>query len=82
MKFTKRNSKYRYEGFMPFEFKNYEDQVAFELWAFGKCGEPYTIQKMYTWNSLHGEKLYLLADETMSDSLKKMYEIYEKEFPK
>jgi hypothetical protein len=39
-----------------------------------------TKELWYIWSSLHGEKLYLLADETMSDCLKKMHEIYEKEF--
>lgn len=60
---------------MTFEFKDSADQKAFERWAFGEMfpdqGNPFLV-----WNSLHGDKLRLKADDLIEESLKKMYALY------
>jgi hypothetical protein len=58
------------------QFKNHEDQQAFELWAFGRTGVDYEIPLMHSWNSKHGNKVWLLSSETIQESLKKMYALY------
>jgi hypothetical protein len=58
------------------QFKNHEDQQAFELWAFGRTGVDYEIQLMHTWNSKHGNKVWITPSETIPLSLKKMYALY------
>jgi hypothetical protein len=58
------------------EFKNHEDQQAFELWAFGETGVRYGEPLLHTWNSRHGNKLWVIPSEKISDSMKKMYELY------
>lgn len=58
------------------QFKNHEDQQAFELWAFGKTGMDYDLPLMHTWNSKRGNKVWLKASDKVQDSLEKMYAHY------
>ena len=61
------------------QFKNHEEQTAFELWAFGGTGVRYGEHLMHTFNSRHGKQLWITTDEVIKDSLEKMYELYVKE---
>jgi hypothetical protein len=61
------------------EFKSHEDQMAFEEWAFGYTPVRYAYSSMLEWNSRHGDKYMVKADETIQDSVSKMYELFEKE---
>jgi hypothetical protein len=60
-------------------FKDYEDQKAFELWAFGYNPTTGDIKDMNAFNSRHGDKVWLTPDELISDSIKKMYALYVEE---
>ena len=53
-------------------FSNYTEQNEFELWAFGKSPVSYDLSLMHTWNSRHGAIVWLVRDEDIRDSLKKM----------
>lgn len=58
------------------QFKNHEDQQCFEIWAFGHTGVEYGEHLMHTWNSRHGNKVWLRTDEIIKDSMEKMYALY------
>ena len=58
------------------QFKNHEDQQAFELWAFGYTGVSYDESLMHTWKSRHGNKVWIRNDESISKSMEKMYAHY------
>ncbi len=57
-------------------FKDFEDQRAFESWAFGKTPIEYDIAMMHSWNSHHGELFYLTPKDSLPLSLKRMYNLY------
>ena len=61
------------------QFKNHEDQQAFELWAFGTTGVQYGEPLLHTWNSRHGNKVWIKPAEKIPHSLKRMYELYVEE---
>jgi hypothetical protein len=60
-------------------FKSYEDQQKFEIWAFGHTPTIYGLLAMHSWNSHHGNLLFLEEDNSIELSLNKMYKLYEKE---
>ena len=57
-------------------FSNYTEQRDFELWAFGNSSVSYDLALMHTWNSRHGAVVWLVHDEGINDSLKKMVEVW------
>jgi hypothetical protein len=61
------------------QFKNLQDQQDFEIWAFGTTPMQYGEHALHTWNSRHGDKLWLTTDELIKHSLEKMHEVYVKE---
>lgn len=61
---------------MTFEFKDHEDQKAFQRWAFGQAEHKYGLDSMHTWSSLHGDLYFLSVHQTIGDSLKIMYALY------
>ncbi len=60
-------------------FKDFEDQQAFEVWAFGKTPMFYDERTVFCWNSRHGGSYFAQPNEVMLDSLQKMYKIYKDE---
>lgn len=58
------------------KFKDFEDQKAFEKWAFGRTPIEYDIAMMHSWNSHHGNMLYVRESDSMRDSLNRMYNLF------
>lgn len=57
-------------------FKDQEEQHAFELWAFGTIPTTYNLPIMHSWNSRHGDKVWIEESENIQHSLKKMYQLW------
>jgi hypothetical protein len=59
-------------------FESYEEELQFNLWAFGRATFTYDIEALELYNEKHAHLHELKPDDVVLESLKKMYEIWKR----